>query len=76
MECLVPGIGDLLRAMDELSYQLDVSDSFDSGNGSDEEEQETEAETSQVENIDMAVCTVCANVVCKVENREQLASYV
>merc|ERR1719264_31285 len=55
LECILSGILDLYRAMDDLTYQIDVSDSFDSGNGSDDEEEETEAETSRTENIDISV---------------------
>ena len=53
--------------MDDLTYQIDVSDSFDSGNGSDDEEEDTEAENSRVgEDIDISVCHICSQVVCKV----------
>ena len=54
--------------MDDLTYQIDVSDSFDSGNGSDDEEEETEAENSRVEDIDISVCHICSQVVCKVRS--------
>ena len=66
LECILSGILDLYRAMDDLTYQIDVSDSFDSGNGSDDEEEETEAETSRTEDIDISVCHICSQVVCKV----------
>ena len=60
------GILDLYRAMDDLTYQIDVSDSFDSGNGSDYDEEDTEAEASRTEDIDITVCHLCSQVVCKV----------
>ena len=66
LECILSGILDLYRAMDDLTYQIDVSDSFDSGNGSDDEEEDTEAETSRTEDIDITVCHICSQVVCKV----------
>ena len=56
--------------MDDLTYQIDVSDSFDSGNGSDEEEEDTEAEASRAEDIDITVCHICSQLVCKVRPRK------
>ena len=58
--------------MDDLTYQIDVSDSFDSGNGSDDEEEDTEAEISRVEGIDISVCHICSQVVCKVRRSLQI----
>ena len=66
LECILSGILDLYRAMDDLTYQIDVSDSFDSGNGSDYDEEDTEAEASRTEVIDITVCHLCSQVVCKV----------
>ena len=65
--------------MDELSYQLDLSDSFDSGNGSEEDEEEedrvedgdettaTEAENNiaNIGDIHVEICEICSAVVCK-----------
>lgn len=58
--------------MNDLSYQLDLSDSFsDSGHGSDEDDDE-EAEDTEVENsfckeeIHFRLCTQCSVVVCQV----------
>ncbi|XP_059092691.1 golgin subfamily A member 4-like isoform X4 [Tigriopus californicus] len=71
LECILTGIGDLLAAMNDLSYQLDLSDSFsDSGHGSDEEEDEdgddTEVENSFCkEEIHFRLCTQCSVVVCQ-----------
>lgn len=69
LDCLLPGVGDLFRAMDGLSYQLDLSDSFDSGNGSEADEgDETEVDASlgDRQEIHFQMCGLCSTLVCEV----------
>ena len=67
LDCLLSGVENLFHAMDDLSYQLDLSDSFDSGNGSDEgEDTEIESSLERKDEISFRMCRVCSSLVCRV----------
>ena len=73
LDCLSEGLAALFCAMDDLTYQLELSDSFDSGNGTEEDdEDELGGDVTEVDNpegaegIDLSTCNACARVTSKV----------
>ena len=70
LSCLLEGVGSLFRAIDDLTYQLELSDSFDSGNGTEEEEEvDTEAESTYREPAEFAVCKECQRITAQVRGK-------
>lgn len=75
LECLLGGITDLFSAMNSLNYELDLSDSFDSGQGSDYDNDTEGDQPCEEQEITFEMCTSCAGIVCKeVENCLQRSS--
>ena len=67
LECLNESISQLFGAMNDLTYQLELSDSIDSGVATEEDDYDTEAETPAAEEanrIQFYTCTGCAKIVC------------
>ena len=74
LECLSEGLASLFTAMDDLTYQLELSDSFDSGNGTEEDDEDDMGDVTEADNqdgseaVDLATCGACDRLVSKVWN--------